>query len=308
MGAYRIRLAIFVAAIAVSPPSIASTCSCASVPLLGTMESASPNENQWFLATTYEFHDVSELVAGSSTIPDQTGRDRQSQALVFEISRGLTEKWSVSALLSAVEHEREISGQLDRASGVGDAVVMLKYSPASISVYSKNALSFGLGSRLPIGEDDARSQFTTLAEDLQPSTGAYAGLLWAYYARALNESAGAQVYVSASHTINGDNDRNYQFGDSTSVALGGSYQTQSPWGFGLEILYRHAKRDERNSVEIPNTGGDWLDIVPAVQYHATETLAVKASVKIPLTRDLNDSLQFTTRYAARLSLSYLFGE
>jgi len=308
MSTNRIRLAVSVAALAVSSPAFASTCSCASIPLLGTMESASPNENQWFLATTYEFHDVSELVAGSSTIPDQTGRERQSQALVFEISRGLTQKWSVSALLSAVEHERKISGQTDRASGVGDAVVMLKYSPASISVYSKNALTFGVGSRLPLGEDDASNRFTTLAEDLQPSTGAYAGLMWAYYARALNESAGAQVYVSASHTINGDNDRDYQFGDSTSIALGGSYQTQTPWGFGMELLYRHAKRDERNSVEIPNTGGNWLDIVPAVQYHATETLAVKASVKIPVARDLNDSLQFTTRYAARLTLSYLFGE
>jgi hypothetical protein len=272
------------------------------------MQSATPNDNQWFLATTYEFHDVSELVAGSSTIPDQTGRDRQSQALVFEVSRGLTQKWSVSALLSAVEHEREISGQNDRTSGIGDAVVMLKYSPMSISVYSKNTLTLGLGSRLPLGEDDASNQFTTLAEDLQPSTGAYAGLLWAYYARALNESAGAQVYVSASHTINGDNDRNYHFGDSTSIALGSSYQTQTPWGFGLEMLYRHAKRDERNSAEIPNTGGDWLDVVPAVQYHATETLALKASVKIPVRRDLNDSLQFTTRYAIRVSMSYLFGE
>lgn len=304
----KIRLAVSVAAVAMSSPTFASTCSCASVPLLGTMQSASPNDNQWFLATTYEFHDVSELVAGSSTIPDQTGRDRQSQALVLEVSRGLSQKWSVSALLSAVEHEREIGGQKDSTSGVGDAVVMLKYSPMSISVYSKNTLTLGLGSRLPLGEDDARNQFTTLAEDLQPSTGAYAGLLWAYYARALNESAGAQVYVSAGHTINGENDRDYHFGDSTSIALGGSYQTQTPWGFGLEMLYRHAKRDERNSVEIPNTGGNWLDIVPAVQYHATETLALKASVKIPVARDLNDSLQFTTRYAVRVSMSYLFGD
>ncbi len=308
MSIHKVSFALVVTAVVVSPPVFASTCSCASVPLLGTMQSASPNDNQWFLATTYEFHDVSELVAGSSTIPDQTGRERQSQALVFEISRGLTQKWSVSALLSAVEHEREIGGQKDTTSGVGDAVVMLKYSPASISVYSKNTLTLGLGSRLPLGEDDASNQFTTLAEDLQPSTGAYAGLLWAYYARALNESAGAQVYVSASHTINGDNDRDYHFGDSTSIALGSSYQTQTPWGFGLEMLYRHAKRDERISVEIPNTGGDWLDIVPAVQYHATETLALKASVKIPVRRDLNDSLQFTTRYAVRVSMSYLFGE
>jgi len=36
-------------------------------------------------------------------------------------------------------------------------------------------------------------------------------------------------------------------------------------------------------------------------------LAVKAAAKIPVARDLNDQLQFTTKYAFRLSLSYVFG-
>ena len=67
------------------------------------------------------------------------------------------------------------------------------------------------------------------------------------------------------------------------------------------------RSDERNSVEIPNTGGEWLEIVPAVQYHVMERLALKASAKFPLSRDLNDELQFTTKFAFRLSLSYVFG-
>ncbi len=73
------------------------------------------------------------------------------------------------------------------------------------------------------------------------------------------------------------------------------------------MFYRHAQRDKRNSVDIPNTGGQWLDVIPAVQYHVTDSLALKASAKIPVARDLNDSLQFTTKYAIRLSLLYLFG-
>ena len=39
-----------------------------------------------------------------------------------------------------------------------------------------------------------------------------------------------------------------------------------------------------------------------------EALALKASAKFPLHRDLNDSLQFTTKYAVRFSLQYLFGQ
>ena len=146
--------------------SSAQTCSCAGVPILGSMQLASPKNQQWFLGTTYEYHDVSELVAGSSTVPDQTGRDRTAQAFIVELSRGLTEKWSFSALLSAVKHERAVGGIAASASGLGDAIVMLKYSPRSISLYSDTALSFGIGSRIPVGVDDATRQGVPLAEDI----------------------------------------------------------------------------------------------------------------------------------------------
>ena len=286
---------------------VAQTCSCASVPLLGSMELASPINGQWYLGTTYEYHDVSDLVAGSSSIPDLTGRDRTSEAFVLEASRGITEKWSFSALLSAVDHNREVGGIRDSASGLGDAILMIKYSPKSISLYSDTTLSFGIGSRIPVGEDNVTRQGVTLAEDMQPSTGAFGGMVWAYWAKAFNDSKGARVYASASYSLNDENRRDYRFGHETTITIGSAYQTQTPWGFNLDLLYRNADRDERNSVVIPNTGGEWLDIVPALQYHISETVALKASAKIPVSRSLHDELQFTTKYAYRLSLSYVFG-
>lgn len=285
----------------------AQTCSCAAVPILGSMQLASPKSKQWFLGTTYDFHDASELVAGSSSVPDQTGRDRISQALIVELSRGITEKWSVSALVSSVSHDREVNGSRASASGLGDAIIMTKYSPKSISLYSDTALSFGLGVRIPIGVDDATRLGVDLAEDMQPSTGAYGGMVWAYWAKALNDSKGARIYVSASHTQNGDNDRKYDFGNDITLTLGSNFQTQTPWGFNVELSYRNADRDRRNSSEIPNTGGEWLDFKPAIQYHLTENIALKAAATIPAWRNLNDELQFTTKYAFRLSISSVFG-
>lgn len=302
------RLSIGLAVLStIAAPSWAQTCSCASVPLLGSMELASPTNGQWYLSTTYEYHDVSDLVAGSSSIPDQTGRDRTAETFVLEASRGITEKWSFSALLAAVEHNREVSNVRVSTSGLGDAILMIKYSPKSISLYSDTALSFGLGTRIPLGEDNETLLGVTLAEDMQPSTGAYGALLWAYWAKALNDSKAARIYASASYTQNGDNDRNYEFGTETTITIGGAYQTQTPWGFNLDLLYRNADRDQRNSVSIPNTGGEWLDVIPSVQYHLTETLALRGSAKLPISRNLHDQLQFTTKYAYRLSLSYVFG-
>jgi hypothetical protein len=109
------------------------------------------------------------------------------------------------------------------------------------------------------------------------------------------------------YTNNAKNDREYRFGHETTAGLGISYQTQSAWGFNAEFLYRHSDRDQRMGSEIPNTGGQWLDFVPAAQYHLNDKIALRVSAKIPVARDLNDALQFTTKYAARLTLTYVFG-
>jgi len=210
-------------------------------------------------------------------------------------------------LLAGVRHDRTVGGEHSSASGLGDAIVMLKYSPLSISLYSRNAFSFGGGSRIPVGKDDVSRNGVVLAEDMQPSTGAFGGILWAYVARALNESASARLYASASYVTNGENDREYQFGDEFTASAGASFQTQSPWGYNAELLYRQTSRDQRSSVTIPNTGGEWLDFIPSVQYHLNESMALRLSAKIPVSRDLNDQLQFTTKFAARLTFSYVFG-
>ncbi len=287
--------------------SAATTCSCAGVPLLGSMQLATPGGGKWFLAGSYEYHDASELVSGSSTVPDSTDRDRTSEVLMFEVSRGLWDKVSFSALIAAVRHDRTVGGIHNSASGLGDAIVVLKYSPTSISLYSRNAFSMGIGARVPLGEDAATSGGIVLAEDMQPSTGAFGGLVWIYAARALNEPASARIYFNATYMNNGENDRDYQFGHETTASVGAGYQTQSPWGFNVELLYRHTERDKRASVDIPNTGGEWLDIIPTVQYHISDSMALSASAKIPVARNLNDQLQFTTKYAARLTFSYIFG-
>lgn len=290
-----------------SEVAVAQTCSCAAVPLLGSMQSAPTNDGQWHLGTTYEFHDVSELVAGSSTVPDTTGRERRSSSLIVEASRGLTEKWSLSALISGVEHERDVGGEFVRASGLGDGLVIARYSVRNISLYSDSALAFGVGVRAALGDDDTTRDGVALAEDMHPSTGANGGILMAYWAKSLNEAGSKQIYASGSYGSYGANDRNYRFGDEVIASFGSTIRTQGRWSFNLEVSMRDADRDRRNASEISNTGGRWLDLNAGVQYRVNESLGVSFGGSIPIERDLNDQLQFTTKYAARAAVSYVFG-
>lgn len=289
-------------------PVNAATCSCATVPLLGSMETASPSGGNWLLGLTYEYHDISDLISGSTSVPDETGRDRSSQALIIEASRGLSEHWSVSFVGSLVDHDRRVGDDVTEANGPGDAIAMLKYTPLRIDLYSRIEVSLGIGARIPLGADNKSSNGIVLAEDMQPGTGAWGTIAWAYAARGLNEQGSARVYGSVSHTNNGENDRDYRFGHETTAAIGTSYQTQTPWGFSGELVYRHTKRDERATVSIPNTGGEWLDFTVSAQYHLNEKSALRLGAKIPVERNLNDALQFTTKFAMRLSFTHVFGD
>lgn len=285
----------------------AVTCSCASVPLLGSMESVSPESDTLYAGVIYEYRDLGATISGNDSIDDGTDRKRITRSTIVEISRGLSENWSVSALFSHVSHLREV-GDSDHqmTEGLGDTVLMLKYSFSRIRIYSRHALTLGIGARLPTGENEIRNNGILLAEDLQPGNGAHAFIGWINYSRSFSQLANLQLHTTLSYTLNQENDRHYQFGDENSMELGISYQSNAPWGYILGLGYRHAERDQRNGAEIPNTGGEWLDFKPALQYHFTSSLAVKLGATIPLHRKLNDAIQFTTKNAVSFSLAYIF--
>ena len=289
-------------------PSQSVTCSCAGVPLLSSMETATPEAGSWFVSSSFQYRDLSEAVSGSDEVDDGIDRDRTTGTLLAEVSHGFSARWSASALFSYVRHEREVGGGDEQeGKGLGDAIVMGKYAPMRPSVYSRHGLTLGLGARVPLGEDEEQGRLgILLAEDMQPSTGAWGGIGWLNYTYSFNQADTVRAYSTLSYSYNGENDRNYRFGHEGIVELGGSYHPRPQWGLLAGMRYRHTERDERNSVEVPNTGGEWIDFVPAIQYHFTDSLAGKLGATLPVWRDLNDSLQFTTKYAAHLSLSYVF--
>ena len=283
---------------------VAATCSCSSVPLLGSMESVSPENQSWFFSSRYEIHDISDLYSGTDKVNDETGRERKSESLVVEVSYGFTENWSITVWIAAVKQTRKVGGSTTTGRGFGDGLVMVKYRTKAVGLFSRYGISFGIGVKIPVGDDD-KTDFVRLSEDLQPSTGAWSSVFWSQIVRSFSQAAKTQVYSALSYSANGENDRDYRFGDEFTWSLGTSYQTDRRWGFSGDIHYRKKDRDERGSATIPNTGGEWVDFIPAVQYHFTDKIAARISARIPLWRDLNDALQFTTSSAYSISVSYV---
>lgn len=288
--------------------SYAATCSCAGVPLLSAIDTSSTQPGDFFFNFTTEQHEISDLVRGSKDIPDETDRQRSALSQTLSMSYGLAENWTLSGLISYIEHERDIGSSFlgkQSASGLGDAVVLVRYTPVYITPFSRHEVGLGLGARIPMGEDDAKVGGITLSEDMHPSSGSLGKIAWASYSYAFNQAATMQFNASVNYTLNDDeNDRGYAFGDEFNFSLGFSQSIGTKFGYSAGLRYRTTTADERNGFEIPNTGGEWLDFVPAVQYQVTDKLSATLSGRVPLARELDGVLQFTTSYSYALSLTY----
>lgn len=289
-------------------PAFAATCSCAGVPLLTYIDTSAIEKGQFFISYTAEDHQISDLVSGRDDVPDETGRDRNAFSHVLSASYAITDQWSVSALTSYVKHYRKIGTSFlgeTTSRGFGDSVVLARYTPLSITPFSRHELSLGFGIRIPTGEDDYGDGFP-LSEDMQPSVGARGEILWSSYSYAFNQAATLRLYTYANYTWNGENERKYSFGDEFYFAAGISQSIGTRFGYSAGLRYRSTRVDRRFDFALPNTGGEWLDFIPAISYSITDNFNAGLSGRIPLARNLNGALQFTTSYSYALTLSYGF--
>lgn len=291
-----------------SLPAFAATCSCAGVPVLIYLDTSAIEKGDFFASYTADDHQINDLVSGSDDVPDETGRDRASFSQVLSASYAFTDHWSVSALASYVKHERKIGsssfGEVS-ASGIGDSVLLVRYSPFYISPFSRHELSLGLGLRIPTGENDIVDVFL-LSEDMQPGTGAVGKIGWASYSYAFNQAATLQAFTSINYTHNEENDRHYRFGHEFNFSVGLSQSLGSRFGYSAALRYRSTEPDRRSGFELPNSGGKWIDFIPAIRYAVTDRFGIALSGRIPVARDLNGVLQFTTSYSYAVTVSYGF--
>ena len=288
--------------------ALAATCSCAGAPVLVYLDTSATEKGQFFISYTAEDHQINDLVSGSDDVKDETGRDRNTFSHVLSASYALTDHWSFSALVSYVEHSRQIGTSIfgeTTISGMGDSVLLARYTPVFMSPFSRHEVSLGAGMRFPTGENDVSTGFI-VSEDMQPGTGANGAIAWASYAYAFDQAATLQFFASANYVHNEENDRRYAFGNEFNITSGMSQSLGTRFSWSAAVRYRNANPDERRGFELPNSGGQWVDFVPAVRFSFTERFAGTLSGRIPLARELEGALQFTTSYSYALSLSYGF--
>jgi hypothetical protein len=284
----------------------AQACCSAGTPLLSSLEIPATPAGNWQIALTYENNTLKDVISKSKILNDDS-RQRSSNSALLEVSYGISGLISVSTLMTFVQQERKInsfgSENVLTARGIGDAAILLKYNVSPLSFATQRELVLGLGTKYPLGNSNLKTGNILIAEDLQPGTGAWDGILWGYFYQGFLPKSRLNLFGNSSYRITGTNKRDYKFGNEFNVTIGTSFRTDLFYDFSLLFRYRSTRKDQRFGDAITNTGGKWLYIIPGINFKVKEDFSVRVSLESPIFRKLN-GIQLTTSYKISVSLFY----
>lgn len=295
---------------------LGQTCSCAGAPLISSQSISAASKGNLLVGLTYQYNDISNLYAGDTQLTNRSV-ERNTQSTLLELNYGITNRLTLSATTTFVRKERttlrESSNNGELATqGIGDGLILLKYVLHQNTMREQYQLAVGGGTKIPFGQSSLTQNGIALNMDMQPGTGAWDGVLWSYFSKTFAPATTINFFLFNTYRLTGTNERfgsddRYKFGNEWVVNAGITDTFLPDLSYIGMISYRSTSSDQRNGQALPNTGGKWINLEPALQYRISQGLSVKLSGQIPVYQHLKGT-QPTTAYTASVSLFYNFGK
>ena len=309
-------ICFFVIVIAANNPLKAQTCSCAGAPLMSSQSLGIPEKGNVVVGLTGNYNNIDKLYSGTDELNNRTS-ERNTFTSLLEINYGLTNRVSLTGAFTFVRKERVAGLQTQagaralQTSGVGDAILLVKYSLIEQTLWKPYQLVIGGGGKAPLGSNTLRSRGLSLNADMQPGTGSWDGIGWMLFSYTVR-SQNIHFFTMNSYKINssaerfGSND-NYKFGNELNSIAGVQGPVFNRFSYGLKLKYRTSGQDLRNGTQMPSTGGEWLNAEMGLTYQLSDRLSVQAAGEIPLYRDVTGT-QPTTSYILNTSVFFSFNK
>lgn len=290
----------------------AQTCSCAGAPLIGAQSFGSINKGNVVLGLTTHFNNIDKLYNGTNELVNQSA-DRSTFTNLLEANYGITDRFSITGTFSYVRKERitglqrQATSQELQTAGIGDALVMLKYNILQQTLWKPYQLALGGGVKMPLASNSLTSNGIQLNADMQPGTGSWDTIGWMFFSYTLR-AQNITLFTVNSFTKTTSAERfnkndHFEFGDEINSLIGFTGPAFNKFSYKLKLKFRGARSDLRNGVDLPSTGGEWLNIEPGIGYQLTERLSMEVSGEIPLYRNVNGT-QPSTTYILSASLFF----
>lgn len=288
-------------------------CCSAGTPILGSLETSTTQKNNLQLSFSYDFNSLQSVFEGSKKLNDNL-RERTTHSSLFEFSYGFTDKFTLTALFTFANQRRRVTSSLGSQNlissfGFGDGVILLKYELISQTLLDQNQLAVGLGPKIPLGQSDKTDNGILLPADIQPGSGSWDIILWAFYSHGFMPSMPLNLFFTSSYKINSENKRfansesGYKFGNEFVSTIGAGYRTDLFFDASLSFRFRTTTNDKFDNENVPNTGGYWLYVIPGLNLKIIEQLTLRLAAQVPLYRYLKGT-QLTTTYSMSGSFFY----
>lgn len=292
----------------------AQTCCSGGVPLSNNIGLPSLQKGSWQIGMAYDYNNLNTLNIGKTNINDDS-RLRITHSALLNFGYSITDKLAVEMLLSWVNQRRRISQfgspTLDETSGIGDAIVLMRYQ--LINNQTDN-FTVGIGGKLPLGSSTQRnSQGILLNADLQPGSNAFDFIMMSTYSKQLSFRKSMSLSARFTYRATGTN-KSYQ--GFSEYKFGNEFQTFVGIADQLLILnqiitpsftlkYRNAVQDQINNTRIENTGGNWIFMIPRISLNITPQLLFSTNVEVPLYAKVQGT-QLTPTFRINTGLLFQF--
>jgi len=284
---------------------LAQACCTGGAPISTNLGVQDYQANQLVLDFTYDFNSLRDLYAGSQNLNDSR-RTRTIKTLFLRSSYGINEKWSLSVILPYLWQEQIIRSDFGRINqsteGIGDLVILAQ---RTLINNHKHQLLIAAGPKLPTGSISQKDdEFgILLAPDLQPGTGSWDGIGALSYSRFGLFTPTSNVFGLLTYRYSFEQDRNdgqqkYRFGNELTLNLGISHSFPlKTWSINpsLHYRYRNSQSDKNDGFDFPNTGGEWMYLVPGLRINSPKGVIIHSSVEIPLHTDVTGTQLVTSK-------------
>ena len=296
-------------------PLYSQTCCSGGIPMSNNLGLENLGKGVLQVGLNYDFNNLNTLNAGTRKLDDDS-RQRITHSVLFNAAYSFTNDLSVEALFTWVNQRRVIdqfgNTDLQQTNGIGDTVIMAKYKFTKI-LGESSAVSLGVGAKIPLGSfEEVNNIGITYIADLQPGSGAWDIILFSSLSKNFGFRPTATFSARTIYRSTGSNRdyldgaQVYEYGNEIQLFVRVSDQFLifgkkliSP---SLSVKYRNAKRDEVDGIELNNTGGNWIFILPGISINISQNTSFQVKAELPIISNV-DGTQLTPTY--RLSGGFL---
>ncbi len=293
--------------------SQSQTCCSGGIPLSNNIGLEFSEDHSLILGVSYDFNNLNTLKNDTETLDDDS-RLRTTHSVLINAGYSFSKRLSLETLFTWVNQRRIISQfeseNLDQTYGIGDAIALARYK--IISNRNNWNVNLGFGVKIPVGSStETNDQGITLNADLQPGSNAWdliylVGASKTFDFRPTMTFSSRIVYRQTGENNSYFGNSTYQFGNELQAYLSVSDQYIIKKTFinpGITFKYRNAVMDQTQGFDIPNTGGDWVFLIPNFSIQLFQNIVFNTAAELPL-YSRPDGIQLTPTY--RLTTGFLF--